>query len=58
MAELEVTEQITDLTVNTTDEDDVVDPWTVTSKSEKGIDYDKLISEYIITFTFVMSVHL
>ena len=24
--------------------DDIVDPWNVTSTSEKGIDYDKLIS--------------
>jgi hypothetical protein len=29
---------------NTIDEvDDVVNPWTVTSNSAKGIDYDKLI---------------
>jgi len=26
-------------------DDDVVDPWNVTSKSDAGIDYDKLISE-------------
>ena len=25
-------------------EDDVVDPWTVSSSSDKGVDYDKLIS--------------
>ena len=25
--------------------DDIVDPWTVTSKSDTGVDYDKLISE-------------
>ena len=25
------------------EDDDFVDPWTVTSKSDKGIDYDKLI---------------
>lgn len=24
--------------------EDIVDPWTVVSSSEKGIDYDKLIS--------------
>ena len=24
--------------------DDVVDPWTVSSSSDKGVDYDKLIS--------------
>ena len=28
------------------DEDDVVDPWKVESKSAKGIDYDKLISKF------------
>lgn len=31
--------------VNMEDDDDVVDPWNVTSKSETGVDYDKLISE-------------
>lgn len=25
-------------------EDDIVDPWSVASKSTKGVDYDKLIS--------------
>lgn len=30
------------------DEDDVVDPWNVCSKSKTGIDYDKLISKYIL----------
>lgn len=28
-------------------EDDIVNPWNVVSKSDTGIDYDKLISEYI-----------
>ena len=27
------------------DDDDVVDPWKVESKSAKGVDYDKLISK-------------
>lgn len=27
------------------EEDDVVDPWNVVSKSQTGVDYDKLISE-------------
>ena len=27
--------------------EDVVDPWTVESKSAKGVDYDKLISKFI-----------
>lgn len=33
--------------VNCEDESDVVNPWNVVSKSETGIDYDKLISKYI-----------
>lgn len=28
------------------EQNDVVDPWTVTSSSDTGIDYDKLISKY------------
>ena len=28
------------------DDDDVVDPWNVESKSDKGIDYDKLIKKF------------
>lgn len=35
------------LTTTTNDEDDVVDPWNVTSKSDAGVDYDKLISKLI-----------
>ena len=37
-----------DVTANTTEEEeeDVVDPWTVSSKSEKGVDYDKLIRKF------------
>ena len=27
------------------DEEDTVDPWTVQSSSEKGIDYEKLVSK-------------
>ncbi|XP_074654756.1 tryptophan--tRNA ligase, cytoplasmic-like [Tubulanus polymorphus] len=35
------------LTVNDNqEEDDVVDPWNVTSKSAKGVDYDKLIKRF------------
>lgn len=30
----------------TATQDDVVDPWTVTSSSDSGIDYDKLISKF------------
>ncbi|XP_059058239.1 tryptophan--tRNA ligase, cytoplasmic [Achroia grisella] len=36
--------QIEALTIN--DEEDVVDPWNVTGKSETGIDYDKLIKRF------------
>lgn len=35
-----------DLQINL--EDDVVDPWNVVSKSDTGIDYDKLISMALI----------
>lgn len=31
-------------------EDDVVDPWNVVSKSETGIDYDKLIRTCVFMF--------
>ncbi|XP_060805285.1 tryptophan--tRNA ligase, cytoplasmic [Amyelois transitella] len=37
-------EQLNHLTLN--DDDDVVNPWTVTGKSETGIDYDKLIKRF------------
>lgn len=30
---------------NAVEDDDFVDPWTVSSKSNAGVDYDKLISE-------------
>ncbi|XP_049878063.1 tryptophan--tRNA ligase, cytoplasmic [Pectinophora gossypiella] len=38
-------EQLNNLSVKDED-DDVVDPWTVTGKSETGIDYDKLIKRF------------
>lgn len=47
MAEDKVAEALSD--VNLTEagaDDDVVDPWNVTSKADTGIDYDKLISEF------------
>ena len=31
-------------------EEDVVDPWNVSSKSDTGIDYDKLVSKFITKF--------
>ncbi|CAH1163499.1 unnamed protein product [Phaedon cochleariae] len=33
-------------TVQENDETDIVDPWTVVSKSETGVDYDKLIKKF------------
>lgn len=45
------TEDIGDLALNT-DSEDVVNPWKVTSASEKGVDYDKLIGEFIIFTPF------
>ena len=43
--------QALDLTVNkaegteTNEKEDIVDPWNVVGSSEKGIDYEKLISK-------------
>lgn len=35
------------LTLNSVEkDDDFVDPWNVESKSDTGVDYDKLIREY------------
>lgn len=45
-----VIENIVDLKVDDTpakgtEDDDFVDPWNVESKSDSGVDYDKLISK-------------
>lgn len=44
-----VIESIVDLKVNDVvapkDDEDFVDPWNVESKSDAGVDYDKLISK-------------
>ena len=49
MMEAKVEENLEKLKVeelgNEETEEDVVDPWNVTSASDKGIDYDKLISK-------------
>ncbi|CAG9105956.1 unnamed protein product [Plutella xylostella] len=45
MADSTTTEKLQELAVND-DDDDVVDPWNVSSKSEKGFDYDKLIKKF------------
>jgi hypothetical protein len=47
MAEDKVAEALSDVKLTEAGaDDDVVDPWNVTSKSDTGIDYDKLISEF------------
>ena len=51
MADEKVTEKVNELTIdasNAAEEDDFVDPWTVASKSDKGIDYDKLIRKLLL----------
>ena len=51
MSEPEVINKVEDINL---DQDDIVDPWTVTSKSDTGIDYDKLISEFFnFLFNFI-----
>ena len=35
-------------------DDDFVDPWTVASKSDKGIDYDKLIRKLKKNYPFAL----
>lgn len=42
MSDPEVLDKVEDINL---DQEDIVDPWTVTSKSDTGIDYDKLISK-------------
>lgn len=46
-----VIEKIADLQMGepakSKDDDDFVDPWNVESKSDAGVDYDKLISNFI-----------
>lgn len=37
---------IENLTIANNEEEDIVTPWSVEGKDEKGIDYDKLISEF------------
>lgn len=40
------------LNSNSQEDDDIVDPWNVASKSNAGVDYDKLISKYTIFINF------
>lgn len=47
MAEDKVAEELSEVKLTEAGvDDDVVDPWNVTSKSDAGIDYDKLISRF------------
>jgi tryptophanyl-tRNA synthetase len=50
MMEAKVEENLEKLKVedagNEETEEDIVDPWNVTSSSDKGIDYDKLIKKF------------
>ena len=41
---VEITESVDHLGINE-DEEDIVTPWNVASASQKGVDYDKLISK-------------
>lgn len=42
-----------DKNTNSNEQEDVVTPWTVSSQSETGIDYDKLISKNKKIFSFI-----
>lgn len=47
----EIVNNVEALSINVKNEDDdIVDPWTVASKSETGVDYDKLISKCILQY--------
>ncbi len=39
-------EKLEDIKLDTAEDDDFVDPWNVTSKSDTGINYDKLIQKF------------
>lgn len=41
------------LSLSPEDNDDFVDPWSVSSKSENGVDYDKLISNFNFNKTYL-----
>ncbi|CAB3360568.1 Hypothetical predicted protein [Cloeon dipterum] len=46
MAEEKVAVDLSCVQISGTEEEDVVDPWNVTSKSQTGIDYEKLIKRF------------
>lgn len=48
--EITTTEAGVDAMTLNNDHDDHVDPWSVASKSDTGVDYEKLIRKYIANF--------
>ncbi|KAF2879243.1 hypothetical protein ILUMI_26930 [Ignelater luminosus] len=42
----EISNGVSNIKIEENDNDDVVDPWNVVSKSETGVDYDKLIKRF------------
>ena len=54
MAE-EITRKMENTTINKSEIEDVVDPWSVKASSNKGIDYDKLIGKLNYFYKFIFS---
>lgn len=48
MGDSTVVENIEKISIEAAVDDDFVDPWNVSSKSDAGLDYDKLISKHCI----------
>ena len=53
MAE-EITRKMENTTINKSETEDVVDPWSVKASSNKGIDYEKLIGKlnHFLSYSF------
>lgn len=47
-----VENQINNLDLSKDEDDFTVNPWEVSSKDEKGVDYDKLISKWMFLLLF------
>ena len=54
MAE-EITRKMENTTINKSETEDVVDPWSVKASSNKGIDYEKLIGKLNSLYKFLLS---
>ncbi len=57
MAEPDLSSKVDELKVaenaaEADDDDQIIDPWQVVTKSDKGVDYDKLISKLEIEMLF------